>query len=121
MASLFQAFPQLRTAAPRLTRRLLVAKPCINSPNRPALSISRCVAPRPSVLQAVRWKSTQPLQNSATIEAVGRAAIVEAAAKTEAHSEANASSFPKTASKGVAYWLLGSAASVFGIVIFGGL
>lgn len=29
--------------------------------------------------------------------------------------------FPKTSSKGVAYWLLGSAASVVGIVVFGGL
>lgn len=29
--------------------------------------------------------------------------------------------FPETSSKGVAYWLLGSAASVFGIVVFGGL
>ncbi|KAF2717989.1 COX15-CtaA-domain-containing protein [Polychaeton citri CBS 116435] len=31
------------------------------------------------------------------------------------------SSFPDTSSKSVAYWLLGSAASVFGIVVFGGL
>lgn len=31
------------------------------------------------------------------------------------------SSFPETSSKSVAYWLLGSAASVFGIVVFGGL
>lgn len=30
-------------------------------------------------------------------------------------------SFPETSSKSVAYWLLGSAASVFGIVVFGGL
>ena len=29
--------------------------------------------------------------------------------------------FPKTSKKSVAYWLLGSAASVFGIVVFGGL
>jgi heme a synthase len=29
--------------------------------------------------------------------------------------------FPKTTSKAVGYWLIGSAASVFGIVIFGGL
>ena len=29
--------------------------------------------------------------------------------------------FPETSSKAVAYWLLGSAASVFGIVVFGGL
>lgn len=34
---------------------------------------------------------------------------------------AKASSWPETNSKSVAYWLLGSAASVFGIVIFGGL
>lgn len=31
------------------------------------------------------------------------------------------STFPETNHKNVAYWLLGSAASVFGIVIFGGL
>ncbi|KAI0594894.1 COX15-CtaA-domain-containing protein [Biscogniauxia sp. FL1348] len=29
--------------------------------------------------------------------------------------------FPETSSKSVAYWLIGSAASVFGIVVFGGL
>ena len=29
--------------------------------------------------------------------------------------------FPNTSQKAVAYWLLGSAASVFGIVVFGGL
>jgi cytochrome c oxidase assembly protein subunit 15 len=29
--------------------------------------------------------------------------------------------FPKVSSKVVAYWLLGSAASIFGIVVFGGL
>ena len=29
--------------------------------------------------------------------------------------------FPRTSEKPVAYWLLGSAASVFGIVVFGGL
>ena len=38
-----------------------------------------------------------------------------------ANAPAKASSWPETSSKGVAYWLLGSAASVFGIVIFGGL
>ncbi|KAM4062989.1 cytochrome oxidase assembly protein [Hirsutella rhossiliensis] len=35
--------------------------------------------------------------------------------------EAVKQAFPQTTSKGVAYWLLGSAASVFGIVVFGGL
>ncbi len=45
--------------------------------------------------------------------AVG-AVAEEAAAKAK-------SSFPKISDKAVAYWLLGSAASVFGIVVFGGL
>lgn len=34
---------------------------------------------------------------------------------------AKKSFFPETSSRGVAFWLLGSAASVFGIVVFGGL
>lgn len=44
-------------------------------------------------------------------------------AKTRAgqHSTSKSSSWPDVSSKSVAYWLLGSAASVFGIVVFGGL
>lgn len=49
-------------------------------------------------------------QSSATLDKVA-----------EKTAEKASSSFPKTSSKGVAYWLLGSAASVFGIVVFGGL
>lgn len=43
--------------------------------------------------------------------------------KTTAEMGASAgkSRFPDASSKIVAYWLLGSAASVFGIVVFGGL
>jgi hypothetical protein len=50
-----------------------------------------------------------------------------AAAATEATGDAakneagKGSSFPRTSTNTVAYWLLGSAASVFGIVVFGGL
>ena len=39
----------------------------------------------------------------------------------EQGARATKSHFPDVSSKAVAYWLLGSAASVFGIVIFGGL
>ncbi|KAH9886558.1 putative cytochrome c oxidase assembly protein [Xylariomycetidae sp. FL2044] len=42
-------------------------------------------------------------------------------ATTAAPSAGRSSSFPETSSKAVAYWLIGSAASVFGIVVFGGL
>jgi cytochrome c oxidase assembly protein subunit 15 len=57
---------------------------------------------------------TSSLRRSvAAAPAVG-AVAEEVAAKAK-------SSFPKISDKAVAFWLLGSAASVFGIVIFGGL
>ena len=112
MGSIFQAFPQLRTAAPRLARRLFVCRPCLNSPAR-AFPVRTC--PRQSsLLKHVRWKSTQPLRNGV---ATAERTIADSAAKSKAKS----SSWPETSDKSVAYWLLGSAASVFGIVIFGGL
>jgi cytochrome c oxidase assembly protein subunit 15 len=43
------------------------------------------------------------------------------ASETEPVTKSKSSSFPKTSHKSVAYWLLGSAVSVYGIVIFGGL
>lgn len=116
MASIFQAFPQLRTAAPRLSRRLFVCRPCLNSPIRSAVSAARCPAPRPAVSQSVRWKSTQPLRSSAALGGSNAESAIAAEAATS-----SSGSFPKTSSKSVAYWLLGSAASVFGIVVFGGL
>lgn len=112
MGSVFHALPQLRTAAPRLTRRLFVCRPCLHAPAR-AFPV-RTSPRQPSILHAVRCKSTQPLRSSAaTAEAV--------AAMPAATGTAKSSSWPKTSSRSVAYWLLGSAASVFGIVIFGGL
>ncbi|KAF2026563.1 electron transfer protein 1, mitochondrial precursor [Setomelanomma holmii] len=118
MAHIFQAFPQLRTAAPRLSRRLFVCRPCLKAPIHSAIATSRCTPPRPSIAQSVRWRSTQPLRSSATIGTPHAEGAVSAAA---AKSEGKSRSSPNVSSKSVAYWLLGSAASVFGIVIFGGL
>ncbi|PSR77728.1 cytochrome oxidase assembly protein-domain-containing protein [Coniella lustricola] len=42
-------------------------------------------------------------------------------ASAKAGSKTRSSSFPETSSKSVAHWLLASALSVFGIVVFGGL
>ncbi|PSN75131.1 electron transfer protein 1, mitochondrial precursor [Corynespora cassiicola Philippines] len=124
MASLHHAFPHLRAAVPRLSRRLAAARPCLSPPSRAPLPASRSIAPQPSVLQSVRWKSTQPLRSSAAtspaVAATEGSAIADAATAA-AKGEAKSNSWPKTSSKSVAYWLLGSAASVFGIVVFGGL
>ncbi|KAF1952975.1 electron transfer protein 1, mitochondrial precursor [Byssothecium circinans] len=128
MASIFQPFLQLRTAAPRITRRLFVSRPCINSPSPLPIRAAPPTRPtirQPSVLQSARWKSTKPLRNSVTASpAHAEAAIAHETAAggiTSTGTGAGAGSWPKTSSKSVAYWLLGSAASVFGIVIFGGL
>ncbi|EMD64531.1 hypothetical protein GGP41_006931 [Bipolaris sorokiniana] len=118
MTSIFQALPQLRIAAPRLSRRLFSCRQCLNSPIRSAVPTSTR-STRPSVLQSVRWKSTQPLRSSAAIQASNASTV--SLAEAAAAAEGKSSSFPKTTSKSVAYWLLGSAASVFGIVVFGGL
>lgn len=47
--------------------------------------------------------------------------VAQAAAASKAEGGAKTSSWPETNSKTVGYWLLGSAVSVFGIVVFGGL
>ncbi|KAF2870053.1 electron transfer protein 1, mitochondrial precursor [Massariosphaeria phaeospora] len=122
MASIFQSFPQLRTAAPRLARRLFVPPPCLNAPissSARAAPAPRHARPKPSVLHAVRYKSTQPLKSSA---ATAPSSAGDHATRPETTVNTDGSSgSPKTSSKSVAYWLLGSAASVFGIVVFGGL
>ncbi|WEW58238.1 Cytochrome c oxidase assembly protein cox15 [Emydomyces testavorans] len=60
------------------------------------------------ISQTGRWRNT-----NSTLRSISQAA-------TEAGPVAK-SRFPNVSSKIVAYWLLGSAASVFGIVVFGGL
>jgi cytochrome c oxidase assembly protein subunit 15 len=53
---------------------------------------------------------------------IQRSAAAQAAAEViQGGAESAKRSFPKISDKTVAYWLLGSAASVFGIVVFGGL
>lgn len=55
---------------------------------------------------------THSLRQSAAAPASN--AVAESSTKAKSH-------MPNLSSKSVAYWLLGSAASVFGIVVFGGL
>lgn len=96
----------------------------------------RASAP-PSLLSSLAWSRTvrqlqtptpssvRYLSNSTSKSTGAPAASIEYAAEPAAESndksKSRSSSFPDTSSKSVAYWLLGSAASVFGIVVFGGL
>ncbi|KAK4164570.1 cytochrome oxidase assembly protein-domain-containing protein [Cladorrhinum sp. PSN259] len=53
--------------------------------------------------------------------ATAAAAAAAAAAGSSSESSGKSASFPETNAKSVGYWLIGSAVSVFGIVVFGGL
>ncbi|KAF2092251.1 electron transfer protein 1, mitochondrial precursor [Saccharata proteae CBS 121410] len=119
MASLFQAFPALRRAVPHLSRHLFTCRSCLSDTSAPAATRAFFHASRPQPLaRAVKWQSAQVFgiraQSSvaSAADAVGTRAMP--AVKPRKY-------FPRVSDKIVAYWLLGSAASVFGIVVFGGL
>lgn len=120
MASIFSTFPLLRKAAPRLSRQFFT---CQAAQNRPLGSIRP--AKNSTFLRAFRTKS--PSASAASLAygvKVGPASPLASLSKTIRNvkgEKLKKSFFPETSDKVVAYWLLGSAASVFGLVVFGGL
>ncbi|OBT57529.1 hypothetical protein VE04_02118 [Pseudogymnoascus sp. 24MN13] len=105
MASLL---PPLRRALPKLGKDLFTCRQCPKSASiqAPKLRTSKGL----SAFQPTRF------YNSSGGAANSCQTIVNSQKET-----AKKSFFPDTSSRGVAFWLLGSAASVFGIVVFGGL
>lgn len=107
---------------PRLFRDLFTCRQCLRSQGYAAKSVRRFAAmpsPQPSKVRSSLFsdKTRQFFTSSIRQSKAGpvvTSGIEEAAAKAK-------SSSPKISDKSVAYWLLGSAASVFGIVVFGGL
>jgi cytochrome c oxidase assembly protein subunit 15 len=108
----------LQKCAPTLTKRFFSGRPCTKS--------------------TTLWKSCKPIRSSTNITSSRINTFKHAFRIQKKHSstvslshaealsmgtatKAKTSSFPDTSSNTVGYWLLGSAASVFGIVIFGGL
>jgi cytochrome c oxidase assembly protein subunit 15 len=108
-------FPGIRRAAPRLARDFFVCHQCIKQ-SRPVMRQVR-IPEKSKLAWNVRFNSgaASPEISSSPLTSLSQ---------TISHTEEKAGGkkfFPETSSKGVAYWLLGSAASVFGIVVFGGL
>ena len=124
-APMTSLLPVLRRAAPRLTRQIF---------QRPH---HRCL-PHVATTRVYLFREASPKQIRAFKSSARR---VSSAASSGLAPEADSSSslsslsksvgqnarktkrsfFPNRSEKSVAYWLLGSAASVFGIVVFGGL
>ncbi|KAI1649291.1 COX15-CtaA-domain-containing protein [Daldinia loculata] len=103
--------PGIRRATARLTPSQFVCRQCLRQQPRAAAS-SRI------------FRALQVRQASTGVGSESKARFARyftsAAVSTEATQVAKRV-FPETSSKSVAYWLIGSAASVFGIVVFGGL
>ena len=124
MASIFQTMPALRRAAPILSRRFFTCSQCLKGPSAQHASSLRA-SQKSSILRAVRYHSTRrapSIRKSSTASALASSPL-EALSKSIGGKAtgSRASFFPEISEKVVAYWLLGSAASVFGIVVFGGL
>ncbi|KAI1772306.1 COX15-CtaA-domain-containing protein [Hypoxylon cercidicola] len=110
--------PGLRRAAPRLVASPspFVCRQCL-----------RHRQPPPRILQSLRQLRHASTESSPAQTKPARffsASAVPAAVTATPRAAAAAGAkrrFPETSSKSVAYWLIGSAASVFGIVVFGGL
>ena len=121
MASLL---PALRRSAPRLTRQFFQ---CSHHP-----SLSR-VATRPDLIKEASGayiraskSSTRRMSSAASGNFVPETGSSSPSLSLSKSIRQNAKKkktrfFPNKSQKSVAYWLLGSAASVFGIVVFGGL
>ncbi|KAL8860609.1 MAG: hypothetical protein Q9178_002962 [Gyalolechia marmorata] len=109
MASTSQMMLMLRKAAPRLTRSLFMCHHACKSP------------PTSQQSQRLFGTSVTRLSNDGLIPGPQVAAQIANISRSLQSSKKKASFFPELSDKSAAYWLLGSAASVFGIVVFGGL
>ena len=111
--------PGLRRATPRLSQDLFICHQCLSTavPTR-----STSIASKFTIVRNIRYKSTTPVPSRASNSAATASPSVSPSQTVRsARRTAGRNFFPETSSKAVGYWLLGSAASVFGIVVFGGL
>jgi len=121
--------PGLRRAAPRLSRDFFICQQCLKKPLSTLRNMK--VPSKSPLLRIVRFNSSATTlsenvagnsKSSSPLSSLSQSISKSAKAEAEKQSKNQGSKFfPETSSNTVAYWLLGSAASVFGIVIFGGL
>ncbi|KAI1387269.1 COX15-CtaA-domain-containing protein [Hypoxylon trugodes] len=106
--------PGLRRAAPKLASSPFICRQCLRQ--QPRIASSRILRSLQVRCASTESQTQTRFARYFTSSAVATPAIADAASQG-----AKKRSFPETSPKSVAYWLIGSAASVFGIVVFGGL
>lgn len=110
----------LRRAAVQLSRpSVFCARAAFNASQQQKLV--QLATPASTILKLVSQARHTQSRNYATQKVQESPLSKLAADIAQPAPSSDKSSFPETSSKSVAYWLLASAASVFGIVIFGGL
>ncbi|KAJ5221240.1 Cytochrome c oxidase assembly protein COX15 [Penicillium citrinum] len=124
MAALGTSLPLWRSLAPRLSKDLFTCRQCLRNQGY-AVKSTRRFGAMPS-LQPTKIRSPLfSVKNRQFFTSSWRNNVAAAAPAVETIVEDSAvkakKSFPKISDKSVAYFLLASAASVFGIVVFGGL
>jgi cytochrome c oxidase assembly protein subunit 15 len=118
---------RLAFRASKILEDAFVCKRCIHQqPNKSARDTPFLQAFRKPghyrIQQSPRYNSSSAAPSNASSSPLGALSQTIAQSQpTKRATSSSGSSFPKVSSKSVAYWLLGSAASVFGIVVFGGL
>lgn len=122
MASWGTSAPVFRSFAPRLSKEFFTCRQCLQNRSFATRPLQRRITSVPlfargngrisSLLPGLKKKNG--FFTSIKSLSTATASAEQAAGKAKAN-------FPEVSDKVVAYWLLGSAASVFGIVVFGGL
>ncbi|KAF4208337.1 hypothetical protein CNMCM6805_005031 [Aspergillus fumigatiaffinis] len=126
MASLGGSVPMFRSLAPRFSKEFFTCRQCLGRSQNYATKSAfrkqfaglsfgqRASNATPNAFRVTATKIFSPILRRSVSGSAVAGALEDGASKAK-------SSFPKVSDKIVAYWLLGSAASVFGIVVFGGL
>ncbi|MCJ1430766.1 Cytochrome c oxidase assembly protein cox15 [Xylographa pallens] len=123
MASLFSTFPLLRRAAPRISKEFFTCQAARHAALRHR-NVQQVLESLP-IQRAFR--SGKPRTQTAALgveiaqDAASPLSSLSRTIRNVKEETSRKSFFPETSDKAVAYWLLGSAASVFGLVVFGGL
>ena len=123
-ALMASSLPNLRRAAPRLIRPLLS---CSHHRCLPRVAFQPDLFKEASLKHVKTFKSSTRRASSIASDSLvpesGSSSLLSLSSKSSRRNAKKTRTrfFPRTSQKSVAYWLLGSAASVFGIVVFGGL
>ncbi|ODH29217.1 hypothetical protein ACO22_03805 [Paracoccidioides brasiliensis] len=115
------AVPMFRSLAPRLSKEFFTCSQCLHHNQAQFRKFSRRWMGMHRFQNSTRMAPFLPATRKQDLSILNLSFFSSAAKFTTNGSSASGSKYPDVSSKVVAYWLLGSAASVFGIVVFGGL